>query len=502
MVLTHLLDGVTVTKLFSMLYGRMVLTQDVAIKSVQYDSRRVGRDDLFVAIRGAAVDGHTFIDTAVRNGARVVVVEDDAVLPDSYFLHAGVIKIVVPDTRAALAQMAANFYGHPSRRLRLVGVTGTNGKTTTTHLIKAALEAEGGTAGLIGTIDYVIGAQSMTATHTTPESLELQKLLADMLIQGCSSAVMEVSSHALALHRVGSVRYAAAAFTNLTQDHLDFHGTMEGYFRAKKMLFDSLESNACAVTNLDDPHGAAIVEGTVGRRVTYGLGATADVHPVECSMDIQGTKMTIVHPRGSFAVASRLTGRFNMFNILAACGVGLGLGVAPDFIAEGIGRVTAVRGRFEQITAPARWTAIVDYAHTPDALENCLRAVREEIQRQGRGRVITVFGCGGNRDRGKRPIMGRIASSMSDISVITSDNPRKEDPEAIIDEIIKGVVPGATVVREADRRLAIAMALERAVAGDLILVAGKGHEQYQLIGEEKRHFDDREEIERFIRERG
>jgi len=498
MTLNAILEGVRVTKLYSAMYGRMVLTQDVSVREIRYDSRRVGPGDMFVALKGTASDGHRFIETAVAAGAVVVMVDNDAAVPDTFFRHSGVLKVVVPDARVALAGCAANFYGRPAGRLTLVGITGTNGKTTTSHLVRAVVEASGTRAGLIGTIEYVTGAGATPATHTTPESLELQGLLAAMVANGCGAAVMEVSSHALAMHRVEGLEFRVAVFTNLTQDHLDYHGSMEEYFRAKKILFDALTERGAAVVNADDPYGLRIAEGTRGARITYGFGPACDVRAARVAQGIDGTRCTVATPAGSLEIASPLTGRFNVLNVLAACGAGVALGISPDAIVRGIGAVSAVRGRFERIASPAGWTAVVDYAHTPDALEKCLRTIRELTQ--GRGRVITVFGCGGNRDRGKRPIMGRIASELSDATIVTSDNPRNEDPMAIIGEILAGALPGRDVRMEPDRRAAIRAALARAGSGDVVLVAGKGHETYQVIGARREHFDDREEVERFLRE--
>ncbi|RPH35082.1 UDP-N-acetylmuramoyl-L-alanyl-D-glutamate--2,6-diaminopimelate ligase [bacterium] len=481
------------------MYGKMVLTQDVSIHSIQYDSRKVGHGDLFVAIAGTAADGHAFVESAIDRGAVAVVMQNDQALPDPFFQHAGVVKIVVPDSRKALARMSANFYGHPSRKLRLIGVTGTNGKTTTTHLIRSILEADGMKVGLIGTIGYMIGEESLPATHTTPESLELNELLAHMVSKGCTAAVMEVSSHSLALSRVFGLEFSGACVTNLTQDHLDFHGTMDEYFNAKRVLFERLSSEACAVSNADDPYGAKMLEGTAARKLTYSRLGPADVQAHDVRMSVAGMKLAVAYKGKTQEIESRLTGRFNVENILAAYTTGLGLGIAADRLRTGIFRLPAVRGRFEQIVSPAGWTAVIDYAHTPDALEKCLRTIRDLLPTEKPGRIITVFGCGGNRDRGKRPKMGRIASELSDITVVTSDNPRKELPGAIIDEVMAGVQKGTAVHREEDRRAAIGKALAMARPGDVVLIAGKGHEDYQVIGEQKHHFDDREEVENIVR---
>jgi UDP-N-acetylmuramoyl-L-alanyl-D-glutamate--2,6-diaminopimelate ligase len=500
--LSKLLDGVLVSKLFEMRYGHTVVTQDLQIRSLQYDSRKVQPGDAFVAIRGTAADGHLFIDNAVANGAIAVVVEDDAVRSDYFFLHAAVVKIVVPDSRRALARMSANMYGDPSRSLRLVGVTGTNGKTTTTHLIRAILEAEEGPAGLLGTIDYVVGAERFPATHTTPESLELNGLLARMRDAGCRSAVMEVSSHALHQKRVEGIRFAAGLFTNLTQDHLDYHGTMEEYLRSKQILFRALGPEAMALTNADDPQGQAIVEGTSARVRTYGTTPGAEIRARDIELSVRGTRCAIDWEGRTIGLESALIGRFNVSNLVAAFAAGVSLGYDGEGVRDAIAGVRSVRGRFEQMTSPSGWTAIIDYAHTPDALEKCLRAVHDILPVHERGRIITLFGCGGNRDRAKRPIMGRIAAQLSDEVIITSDNPRKEDPERIIEEILSGVARPASVSTEVDRRKAIVRALEKARRHDVVLIAGKGHETYQVIGETKEHLDDREEVEQFIGRHG
>ena len=500
MQLSKILDGVRVVKLFSSATGKMVLTQDVTVHAIHYDSRRIGRADLFVAIPGTVVDGHRYIDSAIHNGAAVVVVQNDEAMPDPYFMHAGVIKVVVPDARVALATMSANFYGQPSKQLRLIGVTGTNGKTTTTHLIKAVLEQHGERVGLIGTIEYRIGDEVIPATHTTPESLELNELLAAMVGRGCTAAVMEVSSHSLVLSRVHGLDFRAGVFTNLTQDHLDFHRSMDEYARAKKLLFDGLAPDAAAVINAEDSYGTALAGGTKAQVTSYGWQSKATVEAQNVSLAMGGMTLSVAHGGVLTPVASSLTGRFNVSNVLAAYATGVALKIPDSQIADGIARVKAVRGRFEQIPSPAGWMAVVDYAHTPDALEKCLRTIREIISPRTPSRIIAVFGCGGDRDRTKRPIMGRIASELSDITIITSDNPRTEDPGSIIAEVRAGVVRGSNVMIEPDRRAAVRKALGLARTGDVVLLAGKGHEDYQVIGRTKVHLDDHEEVEKFIRD--
>jgi UDP-N-acetylmuramoyl-L-alanyl-D-glutamate--2,6-diaminopimelate ligase len=496
MQLSKLLDGVRVTKLYQTMFGRMVVTHDVEIRSVQYDSRRVGKNDCFVALRGTGTDGHRFLSDAVNKGAKAVVIEDESHFPDSLAMHTGIVKIVVADSRKALAQIAANYYHHPSRALTVVGVTGTNGKTTTTHVIKSILEAQRQRVGLIGTIEYRIGDESFPAHHTTPESLELNRLLALMVEAGCTSVSMEVSSHALHQSRVFGIDFNVAVFTNLTQDHLDYHGTMEQYFEAKKILFDGLKHDAVAVVNIDDAWGRKLAETCPAPVMTYGFEKSARVRATEVGLSITGTTLTFSHAGSEHTVASPLVGRFNVSNMLAACSVGLALGIPPDTIGHGIAAIPAIRGRFERIASPQGWTAIIDYAHTPDALEQCLRTIREVLPQ---GRIVTVFGAGGDRDHSKRPLMGGVAGRWSDLVVVTSDNPRTEDPDAIIDQVVKGVPAGTELIREVDRRAAIHRALSLARSGDAVLIAGKGHEEYQTLGTQKIHFSDREVVEEFVR---
>lgn len=498
MMLAKLLEGVTVSKMFNSLFGQMVVTQDIDVRRIQYDSRRVQPGDLFVAIRGTASDGHRFIAQAVANGARVVVMEDDAALPDFYFMHAGAVKVVVPNSRIALARISARYFDNPSEKLTMIGVTGTNGKTTTTHLVQSILETSGRKCGLIGTIAYTIGSDMIPATHTTPESLELNELLSRMVSEGCVSAVMEVSSHALDQHRVDGIRFGAAVFTNLTQDHLDYHGTMESYFSAKKILFSGLGRDASAIVNIDDEWGGQMLQATAARTLSYGTGRGADVRATDIAYSMQGTKFTVVHAGEETPVETSLIGRFNVSNILAAFGTGIALDIPKPLLQRAIRSTRPVPGRFEQIDSPLGWVAVIDYAHTPDALEKALKAIHAVFGTEGRRKIITVFGCGGNRDKTKRPRMAAIATELSDLTVVTSDNPRHEDPEKIIDDVMAGVKAGAAVIRQADRRSAIAEALKHASAGDVVLIAGKGHEDYQVIGDRKIHFSDREVVQEFL----
>ena len=502
MVLSKLLEKVTVRKLFQTLYGRMVVTHEVEVASVVYDSRAVGRDAMFVALRGSGADGHRFVHDAITGGAKVVVIEDDAAVEDAFCMHAGVVKVVVPDTRRALAAIAAAWHGYPGDRMTLVGVTGTNGKTTTTALVHGMLTRRSGPSGLIGTIEYRIGDRAFPATHTTPGPLELNGLLGEMVGAGCTSAVMEVSSHALDQRRVDGLKFSTAVFTNLTRDHLDYHATMDAYFDAKALLFTGLAPGAAAVVNTGDEWGrklAAIVSSRSGRLLTYAVDARADLGASNVTLSTSGTRFTLGYGGSSAEVATPLVGRFNVENALAAAGTGLSLGMTFDEVAAAVGSFRPARGRFEPIAAPGGWTAIVDYAHTPDALEKTLAAIRDAFPEGERNRIVTVFGCGGNRDRDKRPAMGRIAASLSDVTIVTSDNPRDEAPEKIIDEIVAGIPAGRAYRRESDRAAAIRTAVAMAEKGDVLLIAGKGHEEYQVIGKERRPFSDRGVVEAAIR---
>ena len=498
MNLTSLLRGVTVTKMFQTMFGQMATTHELEVSRIQYDSRKVKPGDLFVAIYGTEYDGNKFIQDAVHNGAKVVIMEDDSAVPDSFLMHHGVVKVIVPNSRIALAQISSNFFGKPANKLLIVGVTGTNGKTTTAYLIKSILDLDGQEASLIGTVEYKIRNEIIPATFTTPESLELNELLQRVVEKKSKSVVMEVSSHALHQHRVHGVDYRAAVFTNLTQDHLDYHSTMDEYFKAKKMLFDSLGTSSWAIVNIDDQWGKRIYEASGGNRISYGINTLSDVQAKNVTVSFEGVRFTIVHGCEETNIESPLVGRFNIYNILAAFGTGIALGISKSRIQQAIQNLQFVRGRFESIISPLGWTVIIDYAHTPDALQKALMSIRELFRTTKGGQIITVFGCGGNRDRTKRPTMGRIATELSDVTVITSDNPRFEKPEAIVDEIVNGVVKNATLYKELDRRTAITKALAMARPADVILIAGKGHEEYQIVGDQKVRFSDREIVEEYL----
>jgi UDP-N-acetylmuramoyl-L-alanyl-D-glutamate--2,6-diaminopimelate ligase len=360
------------------------------------------------------------------------------------------------------------------------------------------LEASGEPAGLIGTIEYKVRGDVFPASHTTPESLELNGLLRSMVEHGCTAAVMEVSSHALHQHRVDGLGFRAAVFTNLTQDHLDYHATMEEYAAAKRMLFTSLEPSSFAIVNADDPWGSSMAGATRAQTLSYGTASGADVKAGNIELAMSGTNFTIRDKESETEIASPLIGRFNVSNTLAAFATGLALGIARERMVKAIAGMRAVRGRFETYSSPGGWTAVIDYAHTPDALAKALAAVKDIMKNRG-GRIITLFGCGGNRDRTKRPKMGAIAAEQSDLTIVTSDNPRHEDPLAIIEEVMAGIPRGAKVEKEADRGKAIARALSGARKDDVVLIAGKGHEEYQVVGDERIHFSDREVVEEFIR---
>ncbi|MEW6321249.1 MAG: UDP-N-acetylmuramoyl-L-alanyl-D-glutamate--2,6-diaminopimelate ligase [Acidobacteriota bacterium] len=463
--------------------------REAAVSAIVYDSRRAVPGSIFVALRGQKADGLAFVPQALDRGASLVVAE--APPPPG----TAAPWLVVSDARLALALLADRFFDSPSRQMAVVGVTGTNGKTTTAYLLSSILDAAGLPAGLLGTVTYRVGREEREASRTTPEAPDVQQLLREMLDRGCRSAVMEVSSHALALKRVDGMRFAAGIFTNLTRDHLDFHGDMEAYFAAKRRLFELLPPEAPAVINADDPRGAALVEAS-RRPVTYALQKPADVTAARMDMTLDGLRLEIATPRGSVEVASRLVGRPNAYNIVAAAAAAAALDLPLDAIARGVAALPGVPGRFEVVSAADDdVTVVVDYAHTDDALRNLLETARPLAPT----RLVTVFGCGGDRDRTKRPLMGVVAARLSDVVIITSDNPRSEDPARIIEEIKRGIPaarqPGAPepdVLAIVDRAEAIARAVAIADAGDLVLVAGKGHEKYQQIGDRVLPFDDAE----------
>jgi len=478
---------------------RVVGTPPASVTGLTADSRRVARGDAFVAVPGFKQDARRFVPDAVARGAALVVTEGEPVA------DVRVPQILVPSARRALAALAGAYWEHPSRGLTLVGITGTNGKTTTSYLVDALLRARGGATGILGTIQYVVGDEIRPAGQTTPEALEIEAMLAAMRERGVRGVAMEVSSHALALARVDALAFDVAVFTNLTQDHLDFHGTLDEYGRAKRRLFELLAASPkprrVAVVNGDDPAGARMVTGLGLDTLTYGLGPDNRVRATEWTSTLDGVRLRVATPSGPLALVSSLIGEHNVMNLLAAVGVGQALGLAPDAVARALASVQTVPGRFEQVRAGQPFLVVVDYAHTPDALERVLTTARKITS----GRLGVVFGCGGDRDRTKRPIMGEIAARLADRAWITSDNPRSEDPDAIIAEIAAGVARVGTdrdkYARMADRRVAIGSALEWAGPSDTVVIAGKGHETYQIVGADVVPFDDREVARRLLTER-
>ena len=455
----------------------------VEIRDLAYDARAVEPDSLFFCVPGGRADGHDFAREAVEAGAVALVVERPLDLP--------VPQLVVESARAAMPVAADEFFGRPTEQLQVAGVTGTNGKTTTAFLLYAILAAAGRRPGLLGTIESRVGGERRPAIRTTPEAIDLQRAFREMLDAGDQSAAVEATSHGSALGRLERVRFSALVFTNLTQDHLDFHGTLEDYFDAKRRLFT--EARPPAAVNVGDDHGRRLAEELRGRQelVTFGLGEDADVRADELELGPRGARFRA----GGIELETRLRGRFNVENVLGAVAAARLLGIEDDAIAYGVKELRGVPGRFEAVDEGQPFAVLVDYAHTPDSLENVLRTARDLAQ----SRVICVFGCGGDRDRGKRPLMGRIATELADVAIVTSDNPRSEEPDAIIAEILAGA--GDAEV-EADRREAIARAVEAAEEGDVVVIAGKGHEQGQQFADGTIPFDDREVAREALRRLG
>ena len=471
------------------------------VDGIAYDSRRVKPGDLFVCIRGFSVDGHRFANEAVTRGAVGLVVEKDA----GIVLDHEVAVIRTENSRKALALLGAKFYDYPSHKLRLIGVTGTNGKTTTTYLTKSILDGAGHRTGLVGGIGNQIGDRLLPAERTTPESLDLQRLFHEMVVAECDFAVMEVSSHAIRLDRTLGSEFDIGVFTNLSQDHLDFHDSLEDYFETKASFFASLEAEASrngkdVVVNVDDAYGVEIARRARVPVIGYGTSSKAMYRATDIQTRPTGLDYRLLCPEGDFAVHLPITGHFNVYNSLAALGAAVAAGTPVVQAIRGLAWARAVPGRLEAIDEGQNFTVLVDYAHTPDGLENALEAVRGLTDK----RSIVVFGCGGDRDKTKRPIMGEVAGRMADVVIVTSDNPRSEDPWAICAAVAQGLrrtigdKPYEIIV---DRREAINHAVELAKQGDVILIAGKGHETEQIIGDKTIHFDDREEAARAIKQR-
>ncbi len=459
---------------------------DIDIDDLAYDSRQVKPGSVFFAVPGTQVDGHLFIDQAVENGAIAVVVER---LRDD--LTSTIIQLKVEDSRHALAQASDKFFGSPSRKIKLIGVTGTNGKTTTAYLLESIFRRAGFKTGLIGTIDYQINGTRYKAERTTPESLDLQRLLARMVESGVQIVALEVSSHALQLKRIEGCRFAARVFTNLSRDHLDFHKDFEEYFQSKARLFsDTAFGTGMKLVNTDDPYGRRVaeMEGSVGT-ITLGLEG-GDYQPVDINCSVAQTSFTLKGPRVEMALKSRLLGAFNVLNLAVSAAIAFEMGVATKDIEDGVWGVASVPGRFESVSCGQDFQVLVDYAHTPDGLEKVLSAAKHLA---GQQRLITVFGCGGDRDRGKRPKMGAIGARLSDLAIVTSDNPRSEAPQEIIEEVMGGIPKDAVKKTKVvvDRADAIRQALAEAAPGDVVVIAGKGHEDYQILSDKVISFDDR-----------
>lgn len=470
--------------------------QPKRMRDICYDSRKARRGSVFVAIRGAKMDGHDYIRDAVGRGATTIVAEK----APGFRLPGKVTLVIAPDSRSALARLADYFYDSPSEELGVLGVTGTNGKTTISYLLASIMAAADKKCGRIGTVDYDLLGARLPAVNTTPESLDLQMMMRDLVGRGADYLALEVSSHALAQKRVDRIVFRAAVFTNLTQDHLDYHGGMEDYFLAKASLFTQYTPKV-SIINADDPYASRLIPMIDGDVITYGLNPDDDVTAEDVAVGVDGISMNMMTPAGRVEVTSAMTGRYNVYNILAAASVAVAEGIGLDAVARGVAAARSVPGRFEKVDEGQPFAVIVDYAHTDDALANALDAARGLAE----GRLMTVFGCGGDRDRAKRPMMGRAAWTMSDMVFVTSDNPRTEQPERIIEDILGGIDekenPEGRLEVALDRGEAIRAAIAAARPGDVVIIAGKGHEDYQIIGEKKTHFDDREEARAAIRER-
>lgn len=460
---------------------------NIDIQGLHYDSRKVTPNSVFFCIEGFKVDGHEFAGSAVSKGASVVVLRRDIPLPYD------VTKVFVEDVRHSMALFASAFYGHPSDELTLIGVTGTNGKTTITYMIKSILEKSGEAVGVIGTITNMIGKDVLPSEHTTPESVDLQALLKEMENRGVGKVAMEVSSHSLSLDRVIGCNFDVGIFTNLTQDHLDFHGTLENYLKAKAKLFDLSKTG---VINIDDKSGQIILEGIKGKSITYGIDNHADVMAENINITAKGSEFDLcILNKDKVHISLNIPGDFSVYNALASAAACHAVGVSTQDIKDGLENLQGVPGRFELLNINTPYSVIVDYAHTPDGLKNILETARNITE----GRLITLFGCGGDRDAKKRPIMGEMAGKFSDLCIVTSDNPRTEEPMAIIKDILPGIDrTGCPYVVIENRREAISYALKHAQPGDVVILAGKGHETYQILKDRTIHFDEKEIVSELL----
>ncbi|MCX6344512.1 MAG: UDP-N-acetylmuramoyl-L-alanyl-D-glutamate--2,6-diaminopimelate ligase [Armatimonadetes bacterium] len=470
--------------------AKVIIDGDAEITGITYDSRKVEPGFIFVAMQGGSFDGHKYISTALDAGAAAIVAErvvDDAVGRKAPY-------VIAPDGRKAMGEIAAPFYGFPTRKIKLIGVTGTSGKTTATHLIQGIFESAGMKAGLIGTVGAKIGSEVLDTKHTTPESVDLQRLLAYMVDRGVEVVAMEVSSHGLYQGRSIGCEFDCGVFTNIARDHLDFHKTLEAYLDAKTILFRDYPNMTakpfCSVINADDPSAKSVQEAASGCIITFGIEKSADLTATDIEVTDRSVSFNINYKGQSVPVRIGIGGAFNVYNGLSAAASALALGLDLGTIAKGLGSAQGAPGRFESVECGQDFGVLVDYAHTPDELENVLATAKNLTSK----RLIAVFGCGGDRDRGKRPIMGGIGADLADIAVVTSDNPRSEDPNAIIKDILEGILAEnmSKVTVEPDRRSAIKKAIQMAKSGDLIVIAGKGHEDYQILADRTIHFDDRE----------
>lgn len=464
------------------------------VSGIFYDSRNVTENSVFVAIKGFNIDGHRFILDAINKGALAVILEADNIVPDEIFIHDKVAKILVRDSRKALAEISNSFYKSPSSKLKLIGITGTNGKTTTTYFIKSILEEAGSKVGLVGTIANYIGSSEIKASMTTPESNDLNKLLFEMVSEGCSHAVMEVSSHSLVLNRVYGLNFSEAIFTNITSDHLDFHQNFENYLSAKKILFDSLSPLSFGIYNFDDKSSHYLVKDSGAKLSSYGTSSNANFIIKNVEYDFTGTRFQIENNGKVFFASTSLIGEFNAFNACAAFASTVLLGINAETAIKGIEKTKQVPGRFEVVGGGSK-KAVIDYSHTADSLEKALLALQKISK--GKHPVYTVFGCGGNRDKTKRPLMGKIATELSKKAIVTSDNPRFEDPMDIIEDIKKGLQKNNYEIIE-NREEAIRYVIENSEDDAVILIAGKGHENYQETKGIRNHFSDKEVAGKYL----
>jgi len=487
MTLTELLNGVTAIQVT----GNV---RDDKVTGIEYDSRKVKTDSVFAAIKGFNVDGHKFIPDALNSGAIAIILNNEGTAPDDLYKHTGATKILVNDSRSALAEASDFYFGHPSKKLNLIGITGTNGKTTTSYLIKNILETAGHKTGLFGTISNFIGDIKYDSKLTTPEANDLNEMLLQMVNEGCEYAVMEVSSHSLALKRVHSLYYSSAIFTNITAEHLDFHHDFESYLKAKKILFDGLDENALVVYNYDDDKNIEVLKDCKAKKYSYGTLSGSDFLIKQIEYNLKGSSFIINCDAKDYKITTSLVGEFNAYNATAAFAITKLHGVKEDQIIKGIKTAPQVPGRFEVISRDNK-KVIVDYAHSADSLEKTLKTVNE-LNQEG-DKIITVFGCGGNRDKLKRPQMGKIASDLSDEVIITSDNPRNEDPYKIISDIKSGITKNNFKVIE-NRQEAIKQAIYNNYESSIILIAGKGHEDYQEIKGVRTHFSDSEVVKDYL----